>query len=621
MRHTPCLGAVLLSALLVSAAGGSRVQAQAQARLLAVHEIQGRGARSPYEGQLVTTAGVITGRRSNGLFIQSPQGADDGDPWTSEGLFIFTGSAPAASWTPGTVVAVTGRVLEFVPASDPVSPPLTELADSPSVTVRGAGATLPPAVDITPADLAPGITEARLEALEGMRVRTGPLTLVSGTLGTVTESSATASSNGVFYAVPSGMPRPMRQPGLAPDAALPSGSPCCVPRQSPAPGVLRIDSDGLQGATALNLPGGTTLGWVLGPLDFAFRTFTVLPDPVFPPPVVQVPATVALRAPDTDELAVATLNLERFFDATDDPGVADAVLTPAAYAARLAKASLHIRRLLRLPPVIGVQEVENLATLRALAERLNRDAREARELKPRYEAYVEEGNDPGGIDVGFLVDRARIDVLQVLQEGRGEQFRNPAGQLELTHDRPPLVLRLRPILPAGITRALTVIVTHMRSLIDIDSPSSGARVRAKRAAQAESLARLVHDRQGSGESVIVLGDMNAPAFSDGYVDVVGTVRGAPAPRDAVVTSTRDLVDPDLRIPADALDPAERYSYVFDGVAEQLDHVLVSEDLADRVTALEYARGNADAPEVWRNDPARPERLSDHDGARILLRLR
>jgi predicted extracellular nuclease len=146
-------------------------------------------------------------------------------------------------------------------------------------------------------------------------------------------------------------------------------------------------------------------------------------------------------------------------------------------------------------------------------------------------------------------------------------------------------------------------------------------VRAKRAAQAESLARLVHDRQASGESVIVLGDMNAPAFSDGYVDVVGTVRGAPAPRDAVVTSTRDLVDPDLQVPADALDPAERYSYVFDGVAEQLDHVLVSADLSDRVTALEYARGNADAPEVWRSDAARPERLSDHDGARILLRLR
>lgn len=41
--------------------------------------------------------------------------------------------------------------------------------------------------------------------------------------------------------------------------------------------------------------------------------------------------------------------------------------------------------------MIGVQEVENLATLQALATTLNRDAREAREFKPRYEAYLEKG--------------------------------------------------------------------------------------------------------------------------------------------------------------------------------------------------------------------------------------
>ena len=91
----------------------------------------------------------------------------------------------------------------------------------------------------------------------------------------------------------------------------------------------------------------------------------------------------------------------------------------AAFQRRLTKASLYIRRLLHLPAMIGVQEVENLATLQALATTLNRDAREAREFKPRYEAYLEEGNDPGGIDIGFLVDRARVDVLQVAQEGKG----------------------------------------------------------------------------------------------------------------------------------------------------------------------------------------------------------
>lgn len=616
MRSRRHLQRLILAALALATAGSSL---RAQARLVAIHEIQGGGSRSPYEGQLVTTAGVITGRRSNGIYIQSPEGAQDGDPRTSEGLFVFTGSAPAPAWSPGTVVTVTGRVLEFVPAADPSSPPLTELAESPAVSVRGAGASLPAPVEIQPADLHPEAGDSRLEALEGMRVRVGSLTMVSGTLGSVTESTATASSNGVFYGVLPGMARPARLPGLPGDAPLPAGAPCCVPRAPRAASMLRVDSDALTGAAALNLPAGTEIGPVVGPLDYAFRTYTLLPDPLLPPPVLQQAAATTLRRPDDDEVAMATINLERFFDSTDDPGVADAVLTPAAYANRLAKASLHIRRLLHLPHVIGVQEVENVATLRALADRLNRDAREARELKPRYEAYVDEGNDPGGIDVGFLVDRARMEVLQVVQEGRSEQFRNPAGQLELTHDRPPLVLRARPILPAGITRALTVMVVHMRSLIDIDSPAAGPRVRAKRAAQAESLARLVDARQAAGESIIVMGDMNASAFSDGYVDVVGTVRGLPVPRDQVVTPTRDLVDPDLQLPAVA--EGERYSYVLDGVSEALDHILLSQDLVGAVSGFGYARGNADAPAVWRNDVARPERLSDHDGARVLLRLR
>ena len=39
--------------------------------------------------------------------------------------------------TAGTLVSVTGRVIEFVPAADPGSPPLTELGESPVVEVRG----------------------------------------------------------------------------------------------------------------------------------------------------------------------------------------------------------------------------------------------------------------------------------------------------------------------------------------------------------------------------------------------------------------------------------------------------------------------------------------------------
>jgi predicted extracellular nuclease len=88
-----------------------------------------------------------------------------------------------------------------------------------------------------------------------------------------------------------------------------------------------------------------------------------------------------------------------------------------------------------------------------------------------------------------------------------------------------------------------------------------------------------------------------------------------------VQPTRDLLDPDLANLADLVPAAARYSYVFDGVAQALDHMLASPALLPFVSAFGYVRGNADAPEVWRSDAGRPERISDHDPALAYIRVR
>ena len=49
------------------------------------------------------------------------------------------------------------------------------------------------------------------------------------------------------------------------------------------------------------------------------------------------------------------------------------MLTPTAYSNRLAKASLVIRTMLQLPDVIGVEEIEKLAVLQAIAAQVNAD--------------------------------------------------------------------------------------------------------------------------------------------------------------------------------------------------------------------------------------------------------
>ena len=80
---------------------------------------------------------------------------------------------------------------------------------------------------------------------------------------------------------------------------------------------------------------------------------------------------------------------------------------------------------------------------RALAARLSADALAAGDPDPAYQAFLEAGNDPGGIDVGFLV-ASRVSVLSVIQEGKASTYTDPTtGSAATRNDRPPLVLTAR----------------------------------------------------------------------------------------------------------------------------------------------------------------------------------
>ena len=88
----------------------------------------------------------------------------------------------------------------------------------------------------------------------------------------------------------------------------------------------------------------------------------------------------------------------------------------------------------------------------------------------------------------------------------------------------------------------------------------------------------------------------------------------PAPADQVVLSSPDLVNPNLVSLTDTLPADQRYSFNFDGNAQELDHVLVNSAIFPRFTRFVIARLNSDFPESFRNDANRPERISDHDPA-------
>ncbi len=272
--------------------------------------------------------------------------------------------------------------------------------------------------------------------------------------------------------------------------------------------------------------------------------------------------------------------------------------------------------MLLTPDIIGAQEIENLAVLTDLANKINADAVAANQPDPAYVPYLFLANDPSAINTGFLVKSTRVDTISVEQAGLNTTFTNANGAQAILNDRTPLVLH------AGIKRAggadypVTVIDVHQRSLINVDDPTStGATVRLKREAQSEFLAKLIQGYQAAGEHVVTVGDFNAFQFSDGFVDVTGVIRGNPVPASEVITPPAPgLVNPPLVDLVTLLPPDQQQSYVETGSAQVLDHVLVTQDLVPTETRLVYAHMDADFPLIYLNDATRPERVSDHDPA-------
>jgi len=612
--------------------------------LTPIGTLQGTGAASPLLGQSVSVRGVVTSRINNGFYLQSQASDEDANPNTSEGLFVFTSSAPSAAATVGNLLQVTGTVAEFIPPTDPNQQPLTQVT-TPTIVQISTGNPLPAPVDLTPAS--PSVTGGveQLERLENMRVRVPVLEVVAPTDGTVSEVNATAATNGRFHGVVSGVPRPFRESGLEVEDA--GGQPATIPRWDNNPEKLNIETVRARNAAgtlraSIDVDVGATLSNVVGVLDYGFRNHRITVDFDAAPAIAGGRAPAAASAPTAAEITVAAYNLERFFDDQNDPAIGEPVLTPQAFQNRLAKASIGIRDFLRTPDILGVVEVENLATLQALATRINVDAVAAGQPNPLYVPRLVEGNDVGGIDVGFLVRTApvtgstpRVTITGAVEQlGASELLRCPDGTpvaTELLNDRPSLLLNGTVADGNGATAPITVIVNHFRSLSDINSTvaatgdaacfgTTGNRVRLKRLQQASFVANAIQARQtgNPNQNIVLVGDFNAFEFNDGFVDMMGVVTGAPAPDNETLVPGDgvDLVTPDFLNLALSPDTpiTERYSFLFSGNAQSLDHVLVSGALAKAATGirLEHARINADFGEDNRADPAIPVRLSDHD---------
>ena len=545
---------------------------------LEIYQIQGNGMASPYAGQRVETLGaVVTARAPNGFFMQTPDARADADGETSNGIFVFTSSAPAVQI--GDEVNVLGTVSEYFNLTEMGNPGL-------AITVVATGQPLPTVVAFGSTTPSPDQPQpaTELERYEGMLVR------VEG--GVV---SAPTDRFGDFALVATGA-RPFREPGIV-YPGLPG-----LPVWDANPEIFEIDPNAL-GLPDVQVPAGASITLAEGPLSFAFGDYQIWPT------ALQIaPSTLVrpVRARVPGELTVASQNLFRLF--VNDPDIPDATEVP--YAVRLEKASRQVREILGAPDVVAVQEVNSLLELTDLALRISAD-----DASLHYTAYLLEGNDVGGIDVGYLV-RDTVQVLSIEQFGALDTLSVDGS---LLNDRPPLVLTAEYV-GNGVPFPLTVINVHQRSLSGIEGTSTTAqRVRQKRFEQALTLSQFIQSRQVLDPSmrIVVVGDFNAFEFTDGYVDVMGQLTGNLDPAGALLAGTDEL-NPDFTNWTVNLAPAERYSFVNDGSAQTLDHALTTATLGSFVRTYEHSRGNADAPFALQGDTTTAARISDHDGSVLFV---
>jgi predicted extracellular nuclease len=548
--------------------------------------IQGASHRSGLIGQRVRTTGVVTAAARNGFWLQDP--TPDADPATSEGLFVFTGTAPTVH--SGDSVDVRGTVSESRPGSAATNLSTTELG-APAVTVVATGVAVPPptvigTVPALPRADAPGDIETApfdpttnaldyYESLEGMLVQLDDAIAVGPTNAfgelPVVPGNATAvrtARGGVLYSYAD-------------------------------PNTERVILDDLLAPLPAASVGAVASGPTVGILDYNFGNFFL--HPLATPALTASPLSAEQTRPSLPlELAVATYNVENLA-ATDPQDKFD----------RLA-AGLVTN--LAAPDIVSLEEIQDnsgalddgvvaanltLDRLVAAIESAGGPHYQYREIDPLDGTN---GGQPGGnIRVAFLfrtdrglsfVDRPGGSPTSAVGVIRGQgqaQLTQSPGLVDPTNvawtaSRKPLAAQFR-----YFGRNLIVIGNHFNSKGG-DNPLMGRfqppirSSEVQRHQQATVLRGFVDairaiDRHAA---VVALGDLNDFEFSQTADILVGDGFLSDLPR--------------------TLPLEQRYSYVFQGNSQVLDHILISRTLAGEPYEYDVVHINSEFA----------DQASDHD---------
>ncbi|MGX9133257.1 endonuclease [Rummeliibacillus sp. JY-2-4R] len=579
-----------------------------------IHDIQGESHQSPEQGETVSRVeGIVTYvykiGNSNYFHMQTPDDKKDNNPNTSEGIVVYTGNT-AANVKIGDLVSVDGKVDEYqidgyTDTKRDTDLSVTEINarndQGGKVAVVKSNVTLPAPVVINSDNLPSKVIDNDgfskfdpeedaidfWESLEGMRVEVGNVKAVApqehGDLITVLENRKTDTIHGGVL--------------LTADNAN-------------ADKIQFKLYDNTQARDFKVATGDKFVGPITGVVNYGFQNYKIYADyDEMKAKHVEgntVPETTTIQKED-DKLTVASYNLENFSNNTKE--------TTDDKARKLARAFATD---MQSPDIIGVTEVQdnNGSTAGGTAadqsyQRLISEIEKAGGVKYNYVNIDPENNADGGapnanIRVGFLYNPERVQLTKDIPGGdattavdyeNGKLTLNP-GRIDPTNSafnnsRKPLAAQFD-----FNGESVVVIANHWNSKSG-DTPLFGSTQppQLESEVQRHKIANVVNGfvekikADNPNANIVSVGDYNDFQFTDSLKILEG----------------KNMTNMINKVPE-----ADRYTYLFQGNSQVLDHILVSNNLADS-TKIDILHINADFTDM-------AGRASDHDPVMVQLDL-
>lgn len=602
------------------------------AEITLISEIQGSGGtgnqaqigvddRSALEGQIVTVRAIVTadfqdgifGNQGdlNGFYIQEEEVDYDFDDLSSEGIFIFDGTAPLIDVSIGDLVEITGTVSENFGQTQ-ITATTVAVLETDQMVPTAVEVEFPTANVMLDDD---GNYVANLEAYEGMLVNVAQDMTVSELFN--------LDRFGQYNVSADGRPVQFTQENDPDAAGFEQHQQDVAARTfvlddgltAQNPDELRI-IDGNDGVLTADdsFRMGDTVSAIEGVIGYSFDEFRInAAEGVYEQanPRPEMPEEIG------GNFKVASLNVLNYFTTIDvtgattdngsDPRGADTAEEFERQADKLVNAIVAIDA-----DVLGLVELENdfagdNFAIKDIVDRVNA------ELGSDVYAFVDPGQEFVGGDaisngLIYKVDGVGLNGdMAILESFEERDFIDPLGAGRGLNR--PAIAQTFEDLDTGQT--LTVSVNHFKSKgslsgLDEDEAQGDGQGNnnATRTEAADILADWLNsDPTGQGsENTLILGDLNSYAREDPLTVLA----------DAGFT---DLAAAELGTDA--------YSFVFDGQIGTLDYVLANDALASNVVGVTEWHINSDEADAldynleFDRDPTlfdgdSPARNSDHD---------